>query len=627
MWWWKATWSGGAAPSPVVTDCDGGRETGDLMTGDTAASGGWHPVDPGARATFDIVRDVAVPMSDGTILSADLYLPAVARPVPAILDRTGYGRAVSPAHWTKSAEYFAAHGFAVVIQDVRGIHGSAGRYYPWKDDGWGVFKDGFDTVEWVAAQTWCDGNVGMYGGSYSGATQLRAAAAAPPHLRALVSRQAPVTPLVSVRPDGVLMLTEGGRWFAEQARQALLSLARDLETELSRDTEDFYRGFFTQEWPDQLAWVRDFLAHDHDDEFWRSFDVVEVADRIEVPILHLGSWYDLHRRSTMAMFDACRKRSPAAASQRLLMGPWLHGTRWHTDEHGRYVGEVDMGPQARLDLNALSLRWFERWLIDEPQREGASESTADASSAADEVHRRPQRIAGLAPVTYFVMGRREWREADRWPPAGSTPRSWFTYGDELLDGPATDVVIRTFIDHSADPARTIGGDAVLSESQSQAGEGGDHAGAQSDMRTRQRGPRDQRAQEHKGVTFTTALLEDPVVFTGRVTVTASVQVESSMGVVSEDAFLLARLSEIVPDGRSLDLVDGACRIEPDAEGKAEVTIDLGDTAVEVPAGHRLRLTILASNFPRAQRRRDGSDLTISVHTGAGSRTALTGQVS
>lgn len=569
---------------------------------------GWHPVDPGDRATFDVLRDVMVPMSDGTMLAADLYLPMVDRPVPAVLDRTGYGKGSSPAHWTRSAEYFAAHGLAVVMQDVRGIHDSTGRYYPWKDDGWGAARDGYDTVEWVAAQPWCDGNVGMFGGSYSGATQLRAAATAPPHLRALVSRQAPVTPLMSVRPEGVLMLTEGGRWFAEQARQALLSLADDLEAVLSGSTEDFYQSFFSLEWPDQLAWVRDFLAHDHDDAYWDEFDLVAQADRIQVPVLHVGSWYDLHRRSTLAMFNACIQRSPAAADQRLLMGPWLHGSRWHTDDHGRFVGEVDMGSQAKLDLNALSLRWFEHWLVDVPQRRSAGQGP-------------------FAPVTYFLMGRREWHQAAQWPPVGAVERNWFPQGDLLGDRPADDVVTCSFVDRFDDPARTIGGDAVLSESMGQDHGRSGGGGEQSDLRTRQRGPRDQRPQEHKGVTFTTPPLDAPLILTGHLSVTVRAHVASSTGSVGPDAFLLARVSEIVPDGRSLDLVDGARRIEPDSEGNVEIVIDLGDTAVEIPPGHRVRLSIHASNFPRAQRRRDRSDLTVRIHTGGPRSTVLVAQVS
>ena len=141
------------------------------------------PFDAQGRESFDLIRDVMVPMRDGTLLATDLYLPAVSTPIPVIVERTGYGKDKSPIHWTRSAEYFASRGFAVAIQDVRGVHGSEGRYYPWRDDGRGDNQDGYDTVEWLAAQPWCSGKVGMFGGSYSGATQLRAAVAQPREAR------------------------------------------------------------------------------------------------------------------------------------------------------------------------------------------------------------------------------------------------------------------------------------------------------------------------------------------------------------------------------------------------------------------------------------------------------------
>ena len=138
---------------------------------------------------FTVRRDVPQTMRDGTVLRADVYLPKGAGPFPALLERTPYSKDNSPEVQVGSPPFFASHGYAVVIQDVRGRFTSEGRFIPFHDDGWGTNRDGYDTVEWIAAQPWCDGNVGTIGGSYAGATQYRLAPTRPSHLRAMYVRE------------------------------------------------------------------------------------------------------------------------------------------------------------------------------------------------------------------------------------------------------------------------------------------------------------------------------------------------------------------------------------------------------------------------------------------------------
>lgn len=549
--------------------------------------------DAQGQESFDVRRDVMIPMRDGTRLATDLFMPAVARPVPAIIERTGYSKEHSPIHWTLSAEYFAARGFAVAIQDVRGIHGSEGAYYPWRDDGWGEHQDGFDTIEWLAAQPWCSGKVGMFGGSYAGATQLRAAVAAPPHLAALVVRQAPVSPLQSIRPNGVYQMTEGGGWIVEQARQALLQAARQLEAVQGLDSDSFFDAFPRLRFHDQVRWVNDFLESEPDDPFWEEWDLVDRASAIEVPILHLGGWYDLHRRSTLWMYQACRRDSPAADEQRLIMGPWIHGSRIHTDEGGRYVGSVDMGESAKLDLNAVTLQWLDYWL-----------------RGVDN-----QIMERLPPVRYFMMGDREWRDADNWPPEGCDTLVFYAGVDGLSLRSSNDDRRYTVIDRHGDPARTIGGDAVLTVKDDSWDPGDDPGAVASSLRQRQRGPQDQRSQESKGLTFTTEPLDTPLTVVGPISASVSVRIE---GDHPDDAALVVRLTHVDQDGRSIDIADGASCLSP--SGTSEV--DLGDTAITIPTGDRLRLGLFASNFPRVPRRRQAGDLTMTVATGPGSPTTL-----
>ena len=140
-------------------------------------------------AAFRILKDLVQPMRDGTPLRADVYLPEGDGPFPALVERTPYGKENSPEKQVGAPEFFAGQGYAVVVQDVRGRFASEGRFVPFHDDGWGANRDGYDTVEWIAAQPWCAGKVGTIGGSYAGATQYRLAPTRPPHLVAMYVRE------------------------------------------------------------------------------------------------------------------------------------------------------------------------------------------------------------------------------------------------------------------------------------------------------------------------------------------------------------------------------------------------------------------------------------------------------
>ena len=144
-----------------------------------------------SKIQYETVREknVEIPMRDGTILRADITRPDAAGAFPALLERTPYNKDGGSENAVGAPQFFAQRGYAVIIQDVRGRFASDGEFYPFRDDGAGVNRDGYDTVEWAAVQPWCDGRVGTFGGSYSGATQYRAALSRPPHLKAMFVRE------------------------------------------------------------------------------------------------------------------------------------------------------------------------------------------------------------------------------------------------------------------------------------------------------------------------------------------------------------------------------------------------------------------------------------------------------
>ena len=186
-------------------------------------------------AAFRILKDLVQPMRDGTPLRADVYLPEGDGPFPALVERTPYGKENSPEKQVGAPEFFASQGYAVVVQDVRGRFASEGRFVPFHDDGWGANRDGYDTVEWIAAQPWCAGKVGTIGGSYAGATQYRLAPTRPPHLVAMYVRESSADYWAEwVYHGGAFELGFMFEWTVRWTHNNLARLARSAEEHKAR---------------------------------------------------------------------------------------------------------------------------------------------------------------------------------------------------------------------------------------------------------------------------------------------------------------------------------------------------------------------------------------------------------
>ena len=540
-----------------------------------------------SESTLTVERDVAVPMRDGTLLRADVYRPATGRH-PVILQRTPYDKGLTTiAMLMLDVIRTASAGYAVVIQDSRGRYASDGEFYTFRDD----IADGYDTVEWCGVQPWSDGNVGMYGASYVGATQWLAALSRPPHLKAIF-------PLITASDYHEGWTYQGGAFaLGFNASWTMTGLAPDTAMRLAKDRPelrddvgqllsgiddmcDAFRHLPLKDFPffhQSASYFYDWVAHPDDDDYWAQINIENRHDTIPVPACNVGGWYDIFLGGTIRNYLGMRERGatpPARDGQKLVIGPWHH-----TLPLNNVVGEANFGlstTQLAAGLDGLHLRWFDYWLKGE--QNGLLEEP---------------------PVRIFVMGENVWRNEDEWPLARTQYTPYYLHsagnanslrGDGSLSPAAprsepTDV----FVSDPRHPVPTKGGGLCCWPA---AVPGGAF---------------DQRSVEEREdvLVYTTPILEQGVEVTGPVTVTLYAATSAT------DTDFTAKLVDVHPEGYAQNLTDGIMRgryrvskaqatlLKPDEV--YEFTIDLWATSNVFKAGHRIRLDIASSNFPRFDR--------------------------
>jgi uncharacterized protein len=537
-------------------------------------------------ATFSSIRverNVPVPMRDGAILRADIYRPEAAAAVPALLMRTPYSKAPSASVVEGDPLRLAEAGYAVVEQDTRGRFASAGTFYPLRDEG----IDGYDTVEWVAAQPWCSGRVGMFGSSYLGATQWRAAAEAPPHLTA-------IQPQLTGSDYHEGWIYQGGAFALGFALSWSLILAGETVTRGAlRGAEAAYKdafdGFLSgcAHLPlltcpslrgERLApYYYDWLEHPADDAYWRALSVERRHGAIMVPALHLGGWHDIFLGGTLRNYAGMKSNggsSRSRAAQRLVVGPWAHCP----PAYSNMVGEVDYGIRAAgaaVDTDGLMIRWHDRW-------------TRGIENGVDRE----------APVRLFIMGENAWRDEQDWPLERAEETPFFFHGRGRANTLRGDGGLSVERPGSEPP------DTFLYDPQSPTPTRGGGLCCVDQVRG---GAYDQRAvEERKDVlVYTTDPLEEPLEVTGPVKV---VLYASSSAV---DTDFTAKLVDVAPCGFARNLTDSIVRAryrEDRAADRllvpgevAQFTIDLIATANLFKRGHAIRVEISSSNFPRFDR--------------------------
>ena len=513
-----------------------------------------------------IHKDIMVAMRDGIRLATDVYLPAPSEDaMPTLLARTPYDKDGIVSGLERLDVIRAARaGYAVVVQDVRGRAASEGDFDPHVRES----ADGVDTIEWVTQQQWSNGLVGMFGGSYLAGTQLLASRAAPTALKVIAPWVAFADMYEGMSHQGGAEVLHPLVWaisIAEAAIGRLTAQGAAIEIDPSETDEaailarlPLSHQPFIERW---APFYPEWLAHSEPGSFWDAGSPAAGYGDMTTPGLHVTGWYDILLESTIRNYTGLRDgaaTNAARENQRLIIGPWSH-----TNFSGSFP-EREFGRSAILDFTDIQLRWFDTWLKD-----------------------RAEPMGDLG-VMIFVMGTDEWRSGSTWPLESAIPTDYFLSGDGTTStgtlttdapgasAPASDV----FVYDPLNPVPTVGGQVVLA--------GGNAVG-----------PRDQRAIEERDdvLVYSSDELVAGVEVIGPVRARLSV----SSDVPSTD--FTAKLVDVFPDGRAMILTEGIARTRfyGTGAGIAEIDIDLWSTANVFLPGHRIRLEVASSNFPRFSR--------------------------
>jgi len=294
---------------------------------------------------------VPVKMRDGVTLVADIYRPTTPGKFPVLLQRTPYNRRDAA-----SGTFLASRGYVVVLQDTRGRFDSRGEFYPFRYEA----QDGYDTVEWVSSLEYSTGQVGMFGGSYVGATQMLAASANPPHLTAIF-------PYVTASEYYEGWTYQSGglmQWFVSSWTTGLTLDTLLKKTGARSQSKEWVEQMPVEKYPllsvppatDLAPYFRDWIEHERSDDYWRQWKVSDHYHEMSVKALHSGGWHDIFLKGSIANFVDMRSKAATAAAregQRLLVGPWAHAA---TSAEGK-IGDVVFGRDAVLNMNQAILQW------------------------------------------------------------------------------------------------------------------------------------------------------------------------------------------------------------------------------------------------------------------------------
>ena len=510
---------------------------------------------PPPRNKVAVEHDVAVPMSDGTVLLASHYLPVSVASAATVLVRCPYGRTGPFA--LQCGQILAERGYHVLLQSCRGTFGSGGEFEPMQHE----IADGQDTVAWLREQSWFDGRLATYGASYLGFVQWALAMDPPPELVAAIVHVAPHDFSRIAYRNGVFDLHTYFTWSDLVARQESIGLLRGIARTATAErrlrpaldrlpVQAGYRDLLGRE----PAWAERWLEHPQaTDPFWAPLQCGPALDRITVPVLLVGGWHDLFIEQTLEQYRALAARDVPV---RLLVGPWAH------------LDITSQGGPAVVD----SLAWLDRF--------AAPGRTAPRRAVRPE---RSVRIwvggEGAGQKTGQKTGQRtgEWREIEDWPPPGTAWQRWYlgARGSLSTAEPAPDVPASGFRYDPADPTPSPGGAIMALKA----------------------GSRDNRAVERRldVLVFTSDPLDEPAEVIGEVAAELSVTRDNPY------ADLFVRLCDVDPRGRSWNVCDGIVRLTGEDPLAGPVRVSLFGAAHRFGRGHRIRLQVAGGAHPRFAR--------------------------
>ena len=514
---------------------------------------------------FERLLDVKIPMSDGVNLSCDIYLPVKNKKYPTILMRTPYSKNIDLL--INRALGLVNNGYVCVIQDSRGRWDSDGEYYPFIYEG----LDGYTTQEWIGNQPWSNGEIAMSGSSYGGSVQWASAPYDSKYLKTIAPRVICCDFYKGLLyPGGAFQLhvalTWGMRNNARTAQNINHYNWQDLFMNLPLIKTDEISGRNLKFW-------KDWIEHPNYDEYWDKMNVENQWSQITVPSLNMGGWYDLYSRDTFSNFNGLIKNAKTsdAKKSKLIVGPWPHALSIST-----ITGDVDFGADSMIDLDQLELRWFNYWL------KGVDDGILDEP-----------------PIKIFIMGINKWREENEWPLKRTDFQNWNLHSNGKANSMFGDGVISTdlpnqepmdIFEYNPDnPVETIGGTTCCSPE------------------IVPWGPYDQRPVESREdvLCYTSEELTNDLEVTGPIKLVLYASSDS----VNTD--WTGKLVDVFESGFAMNLCDGIIRAshrdsftnpKPIIPGQVyKYEIDLGVTANVFKKGHRIRLEISSSNFPKFDR--------------------------
>jgi len=506
---------------------------------------------------------VQVEMRDGVNLLTDIYLPTGDGPFPVLLCRVPYGTQTDYVFQPSIGQYFAEHGYAYVSQNVRGRFGSEGEFTAYVEGQ--EIPDAYDTIDWIIDQEWSDGNVGVMGESYYGYTSLMAALSGHPAIKAI--SPANITLAREKQSlDGAFPLQASGMWTLD------MDDAVNGEYQDTEQIDLFHLPLITMGRSYGLRdslWRERIFGYSAAPIAFRKSSIEEYK-KVHVPTLHFGGWYDTFTRGTIALWNGIQQYSESPEARKmqwLILGPWDHeATSTHLSgvNPSSKIGKRDIGMKAMSTYGETLVEFFDYFL-----------------KGADNGFASRERVA------YFNIGDNDWRYVDQWPPAESIRQSYYLQeGGGLAQNVPEDSSASTY---EYDPHHPV----IIT--------------AATNVWGRAEGLKDRRDLPLRDdvLMFETEKMKTDLEITGPI----ALELFATSSALDTD--FTAALVDVYPDGYSLLIQEGILRAsfrdknaEPSPIDPGEVyqfNIDLWATSYTLPAGHRLRLEISSSNFPRFAR--------------------------